>query len=164
MKFKERYTKVLTGLLALLGFSGCVFFPQPVAYGTPYAHYIVKGTVVDEKTGKPIEGIQVIIPRVDHHQRPTSTFTPGQRIISVEVRDTAYTEKNGIFEFKYTGMQSNDSTNIIMKFKDVAENPRFKTDSTKITFFASDLKGGKGWYQGSASRNVNIELSDQECE
>jgi len=128
-------------------------------YGTPYAEYTVKGAVVSKLTGKPIEGIRVVVPRVDHHQRSTPTFIPDLKIISREVNDTTYTKADGVFEFKYNGIQTNDSTNVIMKFEDDAK--KFKADSAKITFFESDLKGGSGWFQGSASKEVVIELNNQ---
>jgi putative lipoprotein (rSAM/lipoprotein system) len=130
----------------------------PLMYGTPYANFTVKGAVVSAATGKPIAGIRVVVPRVDHHQRATATFIPGQRIITREVNDTTYTNDNGLFEFKYQGIQTNDSTNIIMKFEDIAKN--FKADSAKITFLPSDLKDENGWYQGSATKEVSIKLSD----
>jgi putative lipoprotein (rSAM/lipoprotein system) len=152
----------LAGIIGLLGFAGCEKIGGKVEYGTPNAEFTVKGTVVDKTTGKPIEGIRVVVPRVDHHQRPTSGFIPDQRVISSEVHDTLYTKGNGIFEYKYNGIQTNDSTNIIFKFEDIAEIKRFKTDSAKVTFFQSDLKGGKSWYQGGATKEVTVELNNIE--
>ena len=152
----------LAGIIGMLGFAGCEKIIPKAEYGTPYANYTVKGTVVDKATGKPIEGIRVVVPRVDHHQRTTSSFIPDKSIISVDVHDTTYTKKDGVFEFKYSGIQTNDSTNMMMKFEDVAEN--YKSDSAKITFFQSDLKGGSGWYQGSASKEIDIKMNHQERE
>ena len=155
----------LAGIIGMLGFGSCEKEKEPLdEYGSPHADYTVKGTVVSKTTGKPIGGIRVVVPRVDHHQRPTSGFIPDQRVISNEVNDIIYTKGDGVFEYKYKGIQSNDSTNIIMKFEDITENPQFKTDSTKVTFFLSDLKGGSGWYQGRATKEINIKLDNQESE
>jgi putative lipoprotein (rSAM/lipoprotein system) len=158
--FIKKSNWALAGLLGMLGFAGCDKILTKEEYGTPHADFTVKGTVVNKADGKPIAGIRVVVPRVDHHQRPTSGFTPDQRVISREINETIYTNGNGVFEFKYEGIQTNDSTNVIMKFEDIAENPRFKADSAKVTFFQSDLKGGKSWYQGSATKEVSIKLSD----
>ena len=132
-----------------------------VEYGTPYAIFTVKGTVVGKATEKPIAGIQVTVPRVDHHQRPTSGFIPDQRIISHEVRDTLYTKENGDFLYQYDGFPTNDSINIILQFKDITETNRYKTGSTKVTFFSSELKNGDGrLYSGSVTKDVSIRLDE----
>ena len=148
---------ILAGILSLLGFVGC---EGTLEYGTPSANYTVKGMVVDKTTGKPIAGIQVSIPRVNHHQRQTSSFIPDQPVITSEVHDTLYTKENGHFEYKYAGIQTNDSTNIIIQFEDITEIKRYKTDSTKVTFFQSDLKGGSGWYQGGATKEIEVKLDE----
>ena len=49
----------LAGILSLLGFVGCQKNAPLDEYGSPYADYTVKGTVVNKATGKPIEGIRV---------------------------------------------------------------------------------------------------------
>jgi len=170
MKTKKAFIKKINwafaSIISLLGFAGCMKVGTEehiiLMYGAPHSEYNVKGVVVSEATGQPIKGIRVVVPRVEHHQRPTSGFIPDQRVITREVRDTIYTEENGVFEYKYYGIQSNDSTNIIMKFEDIAEN--FKADSAKITFFQSDLKGSEGWFQGSASKEINIKLNNKDSE
>jgi putative lipoprotein (rSAM/lipoprotein system) len=82
--------------MAFVGFAGCV------EYGTPYAEFIVSGKVTDTEYQE-LKDIRVVVPRVDHHQRATSNFLPGQQIISEKVCDTVYTKENGHFEYKYTG-------------------------------------------------------------
>ena len=52
---------LLSGALALLGFTGCSDINDaPDLYGTPSVDYRVLGTVTDEE-GKPLEGIQVVM-------------------------------------------------------------------------------------------------------
>ena len=52
---------LLSGALALLGFTGCSDVSDaPNLYGTPSVDYRVLGTVTDEE-GKPLEGIQVVM-------------------------------------------------------------------------------------------------------
>ena len=151
---------VLVGILGMLGFVGCEKIGME-EYGTPHADFTVKGTVVDKATGKPIAGIQVTIPRVDHHQRATSVFIPDQSVITSEVHDTLYTKDNGDFAYKYEGFPSNDSINVIIKFEDITEIKRYKTDSTKVTFFQSDLISGSGWYHGGATKEIEVKLDEQ---
>ena len=45
-------------LLSILGLGGGCEVIEPVMYGSPYAHYSVKGTVTDEK-GSPIKDLEV---------------------------------------------------------------------------------------------------------
>jgi len=173
MKINRAFIKgtnwALAGLLGLLGFS-CYekyppleYGPLIVEYGVPNASFIVKGTVTDKITGNNIEGIQVTVPRVDHCQSPSNGYIPDRRFFSETVRDTTYTDDKGIFTIEYNGIQTNDSTNIIIIFEDITKNPIYQTDSTKVTFFQSDLQGGSGWYQGGASKEINIKL-DQKSE
>ena len=166
MKTKSTFSKwfnwLLAGVLGMLGFTNC-HKECPVEYGTPNASFTVKGMVISETTGEPIEGVQVTIPRVDHHQRPTSSFIPDQSVISQPVNDTLYTKENGDFTYNYSGFPSNDSINIIVKLEDITEINRFKTDSIKVTFFSSELKGGDNhWDFGAATKEVNVKLKDQE--
>ena len=62
VRFNRWYNAVLSVLLGLLGFEACdpvdEYGASPVEYGTPFAHYEVKGQVTDE-AGNPIQGIQI---------------------------------------------------------------------------------------------------------
>jgi putative lipoprotein (rSAM/lipoprotein system) len=128
-----------------------------VEYGTPYARFIVSGKVTDTDH-QGLKSIRVVVPRVDHHQRATSGFIPDQKIITKEVRDTIYTKENGNFEYEYTGFPTNDSINVILQFEDVAETPRFESDSAKVAFFSSELREGDRWYSGAAKKEIEIQL------
>ena len=166
-KFIKGTNWALAGLLSFLGFSSCESLdeygtPQP-EYGTPHAEFAVSGKVTDTE-GKALKGIRVVVPGVDHHQKATSGFIPGEPVIKVEVNDTIYTKDNGSFEYSHFGFPSNDSINVRMKFEDISENPRFETDSTKVAFFSSDLKGGNGWYEGKAEKKIYIKLKRKESE
>ncbi|MDR0395317.1 MAG: radical SAM-associated putative lipoprotein [Tannerella sp.] len=141
----------LSGLMASAGFTGCV------EYGTPYAEFIVSGKITDTEHQE-LKGIRVVVPRVDHHQRATDNYLPHQHIITDKVCDTVYTKENGNFEYTYTGFPTNDSINVILQFEEVAETPRFESDSAKITFFSSDLRKGDGWYKGVAKKEIKIQL------
>jgi len=160
--FLKRMNWVLVGILWIFGFTGCKKNDEvPIEYGSPHAKFTVKGVVVNKATGIPIEGIRVTIPRVDHHQRPTGGFIPDQTVISKAINDTLYTKGNGDFTYNFEGFPTNDSINIIIKFEDIIEINRYKTDSVKVTFFSSELKDGDNrWYAGAATKEVNIKLDE----
>ena len=153
-KFVKGTNWALAGLMSFFGFSSCVPMYE---YGTPHAEFAVSGKVTDTE-GNALSGIKVGVPGVDFHQKSTSTFTPSYPVISNEVNVTLYTKDNGSFEYSHVGIPTNDSINIKLKFEDVSENARFESDSTKVTFFSSELKGGKGWDEGKAKKEINIKL------
>ena len=57
------YEVVAGAILSLLGFTGCesiLDIVEPRAeYGMPHANYQIVGTVTEEETGNPVEGIKV---------------------------------------------------------------------------------------------------------
>ena len=153
---------ILAGILTLLGFSGCKVEYDLVEYGCPHADFIVSGKVTDLK-GNGLSGIRVTVPSVDQHQRATSGFIPGYPVITQILNDTLYTNANGQFNYAYGCVPVNDSINIKMKFEDVSEHIRFETDSTKVTFFSSDLKGGDDrWYSGKATKEIIFYLKEKD--
>jgi putative lipoprotein (rSAM/lipoprotein system) len=163
-KFNRKFIKgtnwALAGLMSLLGFSSCEKIDNGggvVEYGSPYAEFVVSGKVTDTKGGE-LQGASVIVSKVDVHQRATASFIPDQNIITNEVRDTLHTSANGDFEYLYNGTPGNDSINIHIKF----EKEQFEADSAKVTFFSSELKGGKKWFQGRAEKKINVKLKNKE--
>ncbi|MDR2680658.1 MAG: radical SAM-associated putative lipoprotein, partial [Tannerella sp.] len=157
-KFNRKFIKgtnwALAGLLSLLGFSSCdIINGGAEEYGTPYAEFVVSGKVTDSDN-RGLQGIGVIVSKADHYQRATSGFIPDRNIITHEILDTFRTKENGNFEYSYNGFPVNDSINIFMKFEDLSENVRYEADSVKVTFFSSELKGGKGWYEGKAEKKI----------
>ena len=157
-KFTNGANLVLAGILSLLGFSACHGLTE---YGTPYANFKVTGKVTDSK-GNGLKGIRVTVPQVDFHQLATQGFTPNRPLITIPVNDTLYTEVNGNFTFEYACFPVNDSINVKLKFEDIAENNHFETDSTKVTFFSKDLKGGdNGWFAGSAEKAITVQLKEK---
>ncbi|MDR1380336.1 MAG: radical SAM-associated putative lipoprotein [Tannerella sp.] len=148
-KFISGTNWALAGLMSLLGFSACDIFKTGAdEYGTPYAEFVVSGNVTDEN-GTALQGMGVIVSHAE---------TAGQN--AVEIRDTSFTKENGGFEYHYTGFPA--SMDIHMKFEDIsAENARFEPDSAKVSFLRTELKGGKGWYEGKAEKTVNIVLKNR---
>jgi putative lipoprotein (rSAM/lipoprotein system) len=160
-KFIKGTNWALAGLMSLLGFSSCDIINGGSAeeYGTPYAEFVVSGKVTDADD-RGLQGANVTVSKVDIHQRATSSFIPDLDVITEEIRQTSQTSANGDFEYCYRGTPGNDSINIFMKFEDA----RFEADSAKVTFFGSDLKGGKKWSMGRAEKKINIKLKNRKSE
>ena len=84
-------TRLLSGLLSLLGFSGIAAscnneeYQSAGEYGTPYARFTFKGTVTDAEAHSPQEGIRVI---------SRSAEAP-------ELTDTVYTDRAGAYLMEF---------------------------------------------------------------
>ena len=87
MKTNRILSRVLSGLLVALGFTGCDGSDTPEEYGTPSVKFQVKGTVTDE-AGNPIENIRVIV-RGNYDNEPNPWMD-----------DTIYTDRDGSVIFK----------------------------------------------------------------
>jgi len=160
IKFLKVTNRILASILLLIGFSACKKYGM-VEYGTPHADFVVSGKVTDSR-GIGLEGIRVTIPYVDHHQRATSGFYPDKPVITQPVNDTLFSKENGTFEYKYQGFPTNDSINVKLKFEDISSNTAFETDSAKVTFFSSELKGGDNrWYSGKVTKEVTVQLKEK---
>lgn len=137
---------LLSGALALLGYASCDSSDEPAEeYGTPYAKYEIKGKVTDRDTKAAIEGARVIVKPMQW--KSDETFPP-------QAFDTLQTDKDGNYLYQ------NEMT-VIDRFRVVCEDPlgALKADSATIKM---DPQGGKGWYQGSDSQEVDFELKKQE--
>ena len=92
---------LLSGALALLGFTGCSDINDaPDLYGTPSVDYRVLGTVTDEE-GKPLEGIQVVMDNpwiVSYLDEGGKEILPKVDTTNMKILpDTVYTDKKGQF-------------------------------------------------------------------
>ncbi|MGP1476254.1 MAG: radical SAM-associated putative lipoprotein [Phocaeicola sp.] len=140
--FNKIISYLLTGILGILGFSSCVG-DEPDEYGTPTVDYVYKGKVTDEKD-VPIQGIQVAADLKD----------PNDASIK---KDTIYTDANGEFQKKITGLYTVKSATI--KFSDVdgKQNGSFQ-DATITTEDLVKTKKRNGWYLGEFTFTANQKL------
>jgi|GEM_PF-953258 len=140
-KLTPLYLKILSGLMALLGFAACsdkaAEYGVIVAeYGTLGAEYKVVGTVVSKgDTEKAIKDIEVIFVKAQSTNDDDSVILFG---------DTTYTDKNGKFEIDTNAMQTRS---IKIRFNDIDgdENGRFENKAETIEFKDSDFDGADGW-------------------
>lgn len=152
-------TRVLSGLLALLGFSACSDENGDEIrseYGSPIVDYQVKGQVTDAE-GNPIEGIQVVT-------QPTYgglTIKEGDAV-SHAMADTVYTDADGNFE---SHLLQNVSLEGKLLFEDVdGENKgTFQKDSVNLDEAEKvQLEEGDGWYDGRYELTLNKQLAKEE--
>lgn len=117
-------TRVLSGLLALLGFSACDENGGVMEYGSPTVDFQVKGQVTDAE-GNPIEGIQVIT-------KPAYGVYTDVTNGSWKKADTTYTDAEGNFE---SSLLQNVAMEGKLLFEDVdgeANGGTFQTDSASL--------------------------------
>lgn len=149
-------THVLSGLLALLGFSACDENGGRAEYGSPIVDYQVKGQVTDAE-GNPIEGIQVVT-------QPTfgSYFIKEGESVSYAKADTVYTDASGNFE---SSLLQNVSLAGKLVFNDVdgEDKGTFQTDSASLQEAETvQLEEGNGWYDGRYELTLNKQLKKEE--
>jgi len=136
--------KVLSGIMVLLGFNGCSV-ETPCMYGSPYALHTIKGKVKNN-SGTAIKEIQIICNTKNNWIKP----------------DTLLSNQNGEFTFKYESTFAETTYKLICKDIDGDTNGSYKNDSIEVEFKKSDLLNGEGWFEGEATKNVTIKLSDNE--
>ena len=151
-------TRVLSGLLALLGFSACSDENgggMSEEYGSPIVDYQVKGQVTDAE-GNPIDGIQVIAkPAYGGYTDATNS--------SWKNADTTYTDAEGNFE---SSLLQNVAMEGKLLFEDVdgeANGGVFQTDSASLQEAETvQLEERDGWYMGRYELILNKQLAKDE--
>lgn len=150
VRFNRWYNTVLTALLTMLGY-GCsssstdedVVEYGVVMYGTPYAHYVLKGSVTDE-AGNPIQGINV--------KAPYGSDLDSQFGQIVE------TDAAGKFALKeFSSLRGHE-----IIFEDVdgeANGGLFQSDTIRVeTLPKTQTEKGNGWYNGKYEVQADIKL------
>lgn len=136
MRKRRLSSKLLAGILGVLGFAGCDGLGEELdMYGCPIVDFQVKGAVTSEE-GDPLKGIQVVVRTAWDN--------------NVYEADTVYTDAKGEFKSHELSSVSIDKQKVY--FHDVdgeANGGAFKSDS--ITFGQmkeEQLEKGSGWYDG----------------
>lgn len=135
--------RLLSGALTLLGFTACSSTESPDEYGCPYAEYELKGKVTDSEK-RPIEGARMIV----RNLRPTE-----EEAWTSYSSDTVYTQADGTFNYQRSGERAD-------RLRLVCQDPSeaCKADSTEMDV---ELTGGKGWFLGNFSKEINFELEKE---
>ncbi|WP_163629018.1 radical SAM-associated putative lipoprotein [Paludibacter sp. 221] len=136
----KTFDKIVLLILSITGFFwGCdIISIGGAEYGTPYADFKLKGTVVNKDTKKPIQNIRV----VSH-------------------RDTVYTNKSGKYELNH----KEEGRTLYVKFEDIdgEDNDGYYLEKEiECTFTQEDkVEKGSGWYEGKYQKEQHIELEQK---
>lgn len=152
MRKRKLSSRLLAGILGVLGFTGCDGSGEELdMYGCPIVDFQVKGAVTSEN-GDPLKGIQVVV-------RTAWDNTPHEA-------DTVYTDAKGEFKSHELSSVSIDKQKVY--FNDVdgeANGGAFKSDSIKLVDMdKKSLEEGDGWYKGTyeyATKDV-VKLKEEE--
>lgn len=139
--------RMLSGALALLGFTSCselIQNEEPCMYGQPYADYKIKGKVQDEQA-QPLQGMRVIIKPLQSDGTPFPYYA-----------DTLKTDSEGAYEHQCIEFGKD--------YRVVCEDPAdaYKADSTDVQM--NPTGGDGGWYIGSDTKEVDFILKEKEEE
>lgn len=137
----KTFTKILSALVALLGFSSC---STKVMYGQPSATFVIQGTVIDKDTKAPVEGVLIKIN--DDRKSFYESFL-------------YKTSRYGTFD---ADMQIDPGLMTLRVIWQDIDRGIYKKDSLDITINSSDYKGGDGaWYYGSQTHALTFEIEKE---
>ncbi|MDD3079372.1 MAG: radical SAM-associated putative lipoprotein [Paludibacter sp.] len=139
------FDRIIVVFLSIVGFTAACDDPV-VEYGTPYADFEIKGTVVDNDSQTPIPNIRLI------------------RVLNEDpfYGDTIYSDSEGKYQFSFNEIpeEENPVFEILAEDFDGEENGgSFQPDTVSITLQKSDwVEDGSGWYLGKAVKTEDIKL------
>jgi putative lipoprotein (rSAM/lipoprotein system) len=135
---------ILSGILPLLGFSGCSENYGREEYGTPYATFSFYGTVTNN-AGIPVKNIKIEAgqPEEEHATNQTTTDEEGKYSMTFELFPV-------------------DDFQVIASDVDGEANGSYRNDTIPVKITKDDYyEQGKGWNSGSAAKEVNIVLKEK---
>ena len=137
IKWLKTYNAIIIAVLGILGFTSCRETRDE--YGTPSATFTVHGKVTDNFNSQPIKDIQVEMGW-----------------------SKVYTNADGKYEFSICDFP--ESKIFPISFRDVDDdlNGSYVDLDTIVEFKDPKFKGGKGWYEGTATKEFNIQLNPKE--
>jgi putative lipoprotein (rSAM/lipoprotein system) len=137
VRISKIYRILISGLLALLGFSSVTCFPA-AEYGSPNATYKAKGVVVSEADDTPIEGIRA-------------------ELKGYYTMDTAHTDSTGSFSLVRNGGGSHQKLIVELTDVDGEENGSFAKMEVEADYTKKTFTGSSGhWYSGEAEIDLGI--------
>lgn len=143
MSMKSIFRKILVGVLALMGFSGCA---PKVEYGVPHASLKVNAKVVDQ-AGNPVGSTRLVIKNLKDNYVLSDLETEADGTVST---------------FLYLSYELEDfsGANVVYYKKDNPQHEgKFLDDSVKVK--ADTLREGDGkWFHGELGIDFNLKLRD----
>jgi putative lipoprotein (rSAM/lipoprotein system) len=136
---------ILSGILSILGFSGCTENYGMDEYGTPYATFSFHG-IVTNKAGPPVKDIKI------------EAVQPGEE----RAGSLALTNEAGKYSMTFEHFPV-DNFQVIASDIDGEANGSYRNDTIPVKITKDDYYDqGKGWNRGSASKEVTIVLKEKE--
>ena len=144
-------SRIITGLLALLGFTGChiEIGGGRVEYGTPHATFEVKGRVTDSD-GDPVRDIKVVV----GDPRGGDGFEYGVGI----------TDASGRYEVTGGWFGGSDLSVVAEDIDGDKNGGDFETESRVLRIDGDDYVGGRGWFRGKVTKKADFELESKSQE
>lgn len=146
-KFYGLLNTVLASVLTMLGLSGCDAFNEVDLYGSPYAKYDVKGTILNEE-GEQLEGMKVT-PKEIH------TYDGLEGYYAYELESTN-TDSKGQYHASgnWTGHYP-----FSVNLRIVVEDPQhvYATDSVDVTLTRTNKDKGE-WCVGTDEGTADLRL------
>ena len=154
VRFNRWYNTVLTALLSMLGFGCSTDEPEEYGtilteYGTPYADYIIKGSVTNE-AGEPVRGIKTSLKSVFDNENE-------HYVLGL---DSVQTDEAGSYQLKYVGMKDRSLKVIVEDIDGEANGGEFLSDTLDIDYNKAiqTKKGDDHWYTGVYEISQDIKL------
>ena len=149
IKYLKLKSWLLVSLGGLLGINvGC---NMSMEYGTPEAHYQVKGTVANEQ-GDPIEGIGVGEVRRWVEEAGEVQFCG--------YKDT--TDAEGRYKVDFDRVFPRQPLSLDFHDIDGAENGNYNDTTVTISTESVTLTGGNGhWYEGEGTVTQNVTMTEK---
>lgn len=146
-KFYGLLNTVLASVLTMLGLSGCDAFNEVDLYGSPYAKYDVKGTIINEE-GEQLEGMKVT-PKEIH------TYDGLEGYYAYELESTS-TDSKG--QYHASGTWTGHYPYSI-NLRIVIEDPQhvYATDSVDVTLTRTNKNKGE-WCVGTDEGTADLRL------
>lgn len=147
LTFLKGINGILVAILGLLGIQMTGCFPI-VAYGSPYADYVIKGKVTNT-SGTGITGIEV----------KAATQYDKEYMDEEEYPYKSLTNTEGEYRFTLKTSGPVDFT-VYANDIDGEMNGLYQSDSIFIEKDDIKLHGSKGWYEGGGKATVNFKLKE----
>ena len=169
MKMNKFFIKsvnwALAGVLSLLGFVSCEKTKTELEYGSPYAEYTLKGTVVNKATGKPITGIHV-------GYSPNFVGMLMYGVPPVPYKPKAYVTTNSRGEFKFTDtfhgeewVEGKPVLPVYVQDIDGEENGSFQSEYLQVDFSEAELiRKSKKWSVGEYTLTIQVALNESDAQ
>lgn len=124
-------------------------------YGVPTVNYIVKGKVVNS-SGKPIEGMQVILANENLNITPQNVNLMNDSIRSVIEQSADTTKSDGTFKVKVENIAT-AYMRVFVRDIDGPSHGNWENQVINVVFDESDTKDtGHGWRAGTKQKKLTI--------